>query len=81
MSARLFSPEEIAAHRALYATPHWMIEVLIPGYAVLIGVPATEQNRNRVLAGSPGVTPDMLDGLQVRSTWGNHADAAPASGS
>lgn len=62
---KYFTPDEIEAARA--ALPgHWLIEVELGTCSALIAVPATEANANRVLAGSPGVTPDMLDGLTVR---------------
>lgn len=46
---------------------NWLVEVDVGDAALLISIPATEENANRILAGSPGMTPDMLDGLTVRS--------------
>lgn len=60
-----FDADEVQAMRAQYPG-HWVCEVIVPGAAALIAIPATEENASRPIPGAEMFVGADLDGLSLR---------------
>lgn len=60
---RHFTDREVAAARAAHPGC-WLVEAVNDQEAALVAIPATDENRARVLRSIPrvNITPDLLDG-------------------